>query len=96
MKQLDKDDSVSSQLHERQQKALQSMPAELSGYPLYHVPLRSYNLSSIADIRRMLYSDSLFNEVNYKPVAAPKDVARMVVIFIHPEKGLFLQWGKVA
>lgn len=45
LKQLDKNDSVSSQLHERQQKALQSMPAELSGYPLYHVPLRSYNLS---------------------------------------------------
>ena len=34
LKQLDKDDSVSSQLHERQQKALQSMPAELSGYQI--------------------------------------------------------------
>ena len=78
LKQLDKNDSVSSQLHERQQKALQSMPAELSGYPLYHVPLRSYNLSSIANIRRMLYSDSLSNEVNYKPVVAPKDVDEMV------------------
>ena len=31
LQQLDKNDSVSSQLHERQQKALQSMPAELSG-----------------------------------------------------------------
>lgn len=78
LQQLDKNDSVSSQLHERQQKALQSMPAELSGYPLYHVPLRSYNLSSIVNIRRMLYSDSLSSEVNYKPAASPKGVDEMV------------------
>ena len=94
LKQLDKDDSVSSQLHERQQKALQSMPAELSGYPLYHVPLGSYNLSSIADIRRMLYSDSLFNEVNYKPVAAPKDVDEMVDDLYTSGKRVIFTMGK--
>lgn len=94
LKQLDKNDSVSSQLHERQQKALQSMPAELSGYPLYHVPLRSYNLSSIADIRRMLYSDSLFNEVNYKPVAAPKDVDEMVDDLYTSGKRVIFTMGK--
>lgn len=94
LKQLDKDDSVSSQLHERQQKVLQSMPAELSGYPLYHVPLRSYNLSSIADIRRMLYSDSLFNEVNYKPVAAPKDVDEMVDDLYTSGKRVIFTMGK--
>ena len=94
LKQLDKNDSVSSQLHERQQKALQSMPAELSGYPLYHVPLRSYNLSSIADIRRMLYSDSLFNEVNYKPVAAPRDVDEMVDDLYTSGKRVIFTMGK--
>lgn len=94
LKQLDKDDSVSSQLHERQQKALQSMPAELSGYPLYHVPLRSYNLSSIANIRWMLYSDSLSNEVNYKPVAAPKDVDEMVDDLYTSGKRVIFTMGK--
>ena len=94
LKQLDKDDSVSSQLHERQQKALQSMPAELSGYPLYHVPLRSYNLSSIANIRRMLYSDSFSNEVNYKPVAAPKDVDEMVDDLYTSGKRVIFTMGK--
>ncbi len=94
LKQLDKDDSVSSQLHERQQKALQSMPAELSGYPLYHVPLRSYNLSSIANIRRMLYSDSLSNEVNYKPVVAPKDVDEMVDDLYTSGKRVIFTMGK--
>ena len=94
LKQLDKNESVSSQLHERQQKALQSMPAELSGYPLYHVPLRSYNLSSIANIRRMLYSDSFSNEVNYKPVAAPKDVDEMVDDLYTSGKRVIFTMGK--
>ena len=94
LKLLDKNDSVSSQLHERQQKALQSMPAELSGYPLYHVPLRSYNLSSIANIRRMLYSDSFSNEVNYKPVAAPKDVDEMVDDLYTSGKRVIFTMGK--
>ena len=94
MQQLDKHDSVSSQLHERQQKALQSMPAELSGYPLYHVPLRSYNLSSIANIRRMLYSDSLSSEVNYKPVASPKGVDEMVDDLYTSGKRVIFTMGK--
>ena len=94
LKQLDKNDSVSSQLHERQQKALQSMPAELSGYPLYHVPLRSYNLSSIANIRRMLYSDSFSNEVNYKPVAAPPYVDEMVDDLYTSGKRVIFTMGK--
>ena len=94
LKQLDKDDSVSSQLHERQQKALQSMPAELSGYPLYHVPLRSYNLSSIVNIRRMLYSDSLSSEVNYKPAASPKGVDEMVDDLYTSGKRVIFTMGK--
>lgn len=94
LQQLDKNDNVSSQLHERQQKALQSMPAELSGYPLYHVPLRSYNLSSIANIRRMLYSDSLSSEVNYKPAASPKGVNEMVDDLYTSGKRVIFTMGK--
>lgn len=94
LQQLDKNDNVSSQLHERQQKALQSMPAELSGYPLYHVPLRSYNLSSIANIRRMLYSDSLSSEVNYKPVTFPKGVDEMVDDLYTSGKRVIFTMGK--
>ena len=70
------------------------MPAELSGYPLYHVPLRSYNLSSIANIRRMLYSDSLSSEVNYKPVASPKGVDEMVDDLYTSGKRVIFTMGK--
>lgn len=94
LQQLDKDDSVSNQLHERQQKALKSMPTELSGYPLYHVPLRSYNLSSIANIRRMLYSDSLSSEVYYKPIVAPKGVDELVNDLYTSGKRVIFTMGK--
>lgn len=94
LQQLDKNDSVSNQLHERQQKALQSMPKELSCYPLYHVPLRSYNLSSIANIRRMLYSDSLSCEVNYKPIVAPKGIDELVNDLYTSGKRVIFTMGK--
>jgi len=94
LQQLDKDDSVSNQLHERQQKSLRSMPMELSSYPLYHVPLRSYNLSSIANIRRMLYSDNLSSEVNYKPIVAPKSVDELVNDLYTSGKRVIFTMGK--
>lgn len=94
LQQLDKEDSISNQLHERQQKALKNMPIELSGYPLYHVPLRSYNLSSITNIRRMLYSDSLFSEVDFKPIVAPKGVDELVNDLYTSGKRVIFTMGK--
>lgn len=58
------------------------------------VPLRSYNLSSIANIRRMLYSDSLSSEVNYKPVASPKGVDEMVDDLYTSGKRVIFTMGK--
>ena len=94
LQELDKDDSVSNQLHERQQKALQNIPTELSGYPLYNVPLRSYNLSRIANIRRLLYSDNLSYEVNYQPIVAPKGVDEMVKDLYTSGKRVIFTMGK--
>ena len=74
LQQLNEADDVSRQLHNRQQKALQGMPAELSEYPMYSVPLRSYNLSDIANIRRMLYSDSLTDDICYQPISDAKSI----------------------
>ena len=78
LQQLNEADDVSRQLHNRQQKALQDMPAELSEYPMYSVPLRSYNLSDIANIRRMLYSDSLTDDICYQPISDAKSIDDLV------------------
>lgn len=94
LQQLDKSDAISNQLHERQQHALQNMPQELSNYPLYTIPLRSYNLSSIANIRRMLYSDSLIGEANYNPIAQPRGVNQLVNDLYTSGKRVIFTMGK--
>ncbi|SKB59049.1 arsenical pump-driving ATPase [Macellibacteroides fermentans] len=94
LQQLDKSDAISNQLHERQQHALQNMPQELSNYPLYAIPLRSYNLSSIANIRRMLYSDSLVGEANYNPIAEPRGVDQLVNDLYTSGKRVIFTMGK--
>lgn len=94
LQQLDKSDAISNQLHERQQHALQNMPQELSNYPLYTIPLRSYNLSSIANIRRMLYSDSLVGEANYNPIAQPRGVDQLVNDLYTSGKRVIFTMGK--
>ena len=66
LQQWDETDRVSLQLHDRQQKALANMPAELTDIPTYSVPLRSYNLSNVTNIRRMLHSDGLPDDMNYQ------------------------------
>ena len=94
LQQLDKSDAISNQLHERQQHALQNMPQELSNYPLYTIPLRSYNLSNIANIRRMLYSDSLIGEANYNPIAQPRGVDQLVNDLYTSGKRVIFTMGK--
>lgn len=94
LQQLDKSDAISNQLHERQQHALQNMPQELSNYPLYTIPLRSYNLSSIANIRSMLYSDSLIGEANYNPIAQPRGVDQLVNDLYTSGKRVIFTMGK--
>ena len=94
LQQLDKSDAISNQLHERQQHALQNMPQELSNYPLYKISLRSYNLSSIANIRRMLYSDSLIGEANYNPIAQPREVDQLVNDLYTSGKRVIFTMGK--
>ena len=76
--QLDEADNVSKQIYDRQQNALKQIPAELLEYPSYYVPLRSYNLSNIANIRRMLYNDNLTNDANYQRITDAKGMDELV------------------
>ena len=68
LQQTDDQDDISRQLRERQQEALRDMPNTLKDFPLYSVPLRSYNLSDVTAIRRMLSKDDLFPGLPYKPL----------------------------
>ena len=74
---LEKDeptDKVTHEMYERQQNALKDLPETLKEIPTYYVPLRSYNMSDIANIREMLVSDKVGSDEEY---SAPKDFSTM-------------------
>ena len=54
-------DKVSNGYYNKQQAALKNMPKELSHTETYFIPLRSYNIMGIDNIRMMLKSDHFEN-----------------------------------
>lgn len=53
------EDQIAKSFYDRQQKAMEDMPEVLKTMQVYTVPLRSYNISGIENIRRMFYDDVL-------------------------------------
>ncbi|MDR0296337.1 MAG: arsenical pump-driving ATPase [Prevotellaceae bacterium] len=51
-------DTISKALYDRQQNALKNCPETLSKMQIYYVPLRSYNMTGIDNIRNMLTTDN--------------------------------------
>lgn len=96
MLQLDEADNISKQIYDRQQNTLKQIPAELLEYPSYYVPLRSYNLSNIVNIRRMLYNDDLTNDANYQPITDAKGMDELVNDLYQSGKRVVLLWEKAA
>ena len=52
-------DGIADALYKKQQTAMQSIPFEIANLATYRIPLRSYNLTGIQNIRMMLTKDSL-------------------------------------
>ena len=50
-------DTLSSSLYEKQQGALAAMPKGLWSFPRYMVPLRTYNVTGLANVRALLHTD---------------------------------------
>jgi len=50
-------DKISKSLYDNQQKALTEMPPALADNEIYEIPLRSYNIVGVENLRQMLYSD---------------------------------------
>lgn len=94
LEQTDNGDPISDQITGRQQSALTAMPEALKGYPLYSVPLRSYNLSNIGNIRRMLSEDHLDADVNYTPLSGEKNVDDLVQDLFNSGKRVVFTMGK--
>lgn len=50
-------DKISNSYYKKQQTALQNIPRELGNIDTYYIPLRSYNITGVDNIRRMLDND---------------------------------------
>lgn len=94
LEQTDNDDNVSVQLYERQQNALRDMPQTLKDYPTFSVPLRSYNLSNVANIRRMLTDDNISENSNYEPLNQVKGLEDLIDDLYKSGKRVVFTMGK--
>lgn len=94
LEQTDNDDNVSVQLYERQQNALRDMPQMLKDYPTFSVPLRSYNLSNVANIRRMLTDDNISENSNYEPLSQVKGLEDLIDDLYKSGKRVVFTMGK--
>nr|WP_320038001.1 arsenical pump-driving ATPase [uncultured Bacteroides sp.] len=94
LQQADDTDIISMQLYKRQQDALKNMPESLKGYPIFSVPLRSYNLSNIANIRRMLSEDVISENSDYESLNNVKGLENLIDDLYQSGKRVVFTMGK--
>lgn len=94
LQQWQNEDKVSTEIHEKQQAALRNIPDEIVGYPAFIVPLRSYNLSDITNIRRLLYEDEVDLIKNYEPIRREKDLENLMDDLFRSGKRVIFTMGK--
>ena len=92
--QLQNEDRVSGEIHEKQQSALQNIPEEIANYPTFTVPLRSYNISNIANIRRLLYEDNVELMDSYRPMRSEKGLEDLIDDLYTTGKRVIFTMGK--
>jgi arsenite-transporting ATPase len=71
------DDTVSRSLFEKQQGSIESMPPHLKRLDMYEIPLRSYNIIGIENVRAFLYEDKASisdEELNSRQIPKLRDV----------------------
>ena len=94
LQQLDEKDDISIKIQQKQQSALQGMPPELTKYPVYSVPLRSYNLSDISTIRQLLTGDNLSGTKDYQPLHDEKNLDDLINDLYSTGKKVIFTMGK--
>lgn len=59
----DKNDKISTQIHQQQQNALNNRPQALRKLNTSMIPLRSYSMTGVSNIRKMLNNDTQTNAI---------------------------------
>ena len=90
----DPSDKVTHEMYERQQNALKDMPETLKEIPTYYVPLRSYNMSDIANIREMLIGDKVGSDEEYSVTKDFSTIEQLVEDLSKTGKRVIFTMGK--
>ena len=94
LQQADEKDDISLKIQHRQQSAVQGMPFELTNYPVYSVPLRSYNLSDISTIRMLLSGDPLTSVNDYSSLDVENSLDDLIDDLYSTGKKVVFTMGK--
>lgn len=94
LQQTDDADNITKQMYDRQQNALKHLPAELLKFPAYSIPLRSYQLSNMANIRRMFYEDELGANADFRPMTGAQGLDELVDDLYQSGKKVVFTMGK--
>ena len=84
------DDSLSSNIFNKQQKALKDMPSSLSDLQTYEIPLRPYNVVGLENLRALLTTDNIrYSEEKLNVKEIPKLKAVIDDIYASNKKVIF-------
>ncbi|MEG0379117.1 MAG: TRC40/GET3/ArsA family transport-energizing ATPase, partial [Eubacterium sp.] len=90
----DKEDPVARAFYEKQQQALEVVPAGLQTLKTTMIPLRSYNIGGIANIRDLLVKEKALAEVKPENSADFKALSALIEDLYHKKKRVIFTMGK--
>ena len=88
------DDDISKSLFDKQQSAIKQMPEALNNIKKYMIPLRSYNITGIDNIRKFLTEDSYFIEASELQGNIPKKLQDVIDKLYATNKKVIFTMGK--
>lgn len=84
------DDQLSKSLYSKQEDALKDIPAILKGLETYIIPLRSYNVTGIDNVRRLFCKEDSYYEEDRSDVQSLKVIKELIEdLYISGKKVIF-------
>lgn len=87
-------DSVSAALYNKQEKALAALPDSLRTLPTYQVPLRTYNVTGLDNVRALLHADTVVEEKELPTVPAFHTLDEVIQELAAEDKRVIFTMGK--
>ena len=87
-------DELASEMYSSQQQALSAMPSALAEMETLYVPLRSYDMNTVDNIRKMLHTDSLVEAPPSESIDGYKSLDDLILSIHDAGKRVVFTMGK--